>query len=153
MTFKKEGEPKDVTPLEEIEVCSILVGSISKTSEYMHHFLAIEKLVDFDGHPFEVNFDYRDVYALEDAGIPVIGFYHTHPFQEKDAHYSNIDDTTMKGWCAALGRNLLCVIENAHDKPEVFVFSKQGFVKRGIIWKWDCPYMGDGDGRILIGNF
>lgn len=154
MSFKKEGEPKETFDLAEIEVCSILVGSIVRVSENTHYYLAAERDIDFDGHPFEVNFDYKDVYALEDAGHPIVGFWHTHPFQEKEVHYSDTDNTTMKGWCAALGRDLLCVIENAHDEPAVFVFSKQGFVKHGIIWKWSWPYMGEeGIGRILVGSF
>jgi hypothetical protein len=62
------------------------------------------------GNPVLVEFDWRAVYRLEDRTRAVAGFFHTHP--DGLSEMSGTDERTMRGWTAALGKPLLCVIRS-----------------------------------------
>jgi proteasome lid subunit RPN8/RPN11 len=55
-----------------------------------------------------VTFDGRWVLAREERRHDVLGFYHTHP----DGPFgpSRRDVRTMRAWCSAFGKPLLCLI-------------------------------------------
>jgi proteasome lid subunit RPN8/RPN11 len=55
-----------------------------------------------------VRFDGLWVLAREEDRGDVIGFYHTHP--DGPARPSRRDVRTMRAWCSAFGKPLLCVI-------------------------------------------
>ncbi len=65
------------------------------------------------GNPARVDFDYRRVYRLEDRTRAVAGFFHTHP--PGATGMSAIDEKTMRGWVAALGKPLWCVIRSGDE--------------------------------------
>jgi len=127
MGFKKQGDPVDARILpDDNEECSLLIGSF-----FVHHngslcFIATELEPRHEGAPHEVEFDWQKVYDLEDTGVPLIGWYHTHPFQEHIG-YSPTDVATMKAWCRCFGRDMLCIIGNGNDQNEVYLFGKDGY--------------------------
>jgi proteasome lid subunit RPN8/RPN11 len=55
-----------------------------------------------------VRFDGSWVLAREERRGDVVGFYHTHP--DGPARPSHRDVRTMRAWCSAFGKPLLCVI-------------------------------------------
>jgi proteasome lid subunit RPN8/RPN11 len=63
------------------------------------------------GQPASVRFDGAWVLAREEERHDVLGFFHTHP--EMAACPSRRDVRTMRAWCGAFGKPLLCVIAGA----------------------------------------
>jgi proteasome lid subunit RPN8/RPN11 len=60
------------------------------------------------GERTHVHFDGAWVLAREEDRGDVLGFVHTHP--DGPACPSNRDVRTMRAWCGAFGKPLLCVI-------------------------------------------
>lgn len=73
--------------------------------------------------PVAVEFDYREVYRLEDRTGNVVGMFHTHP--DHLLEMSRTDVTTMRGWVKALGKPLLCVIV-AGGRAAAWQFDRNG---------------------------
>jgi proteasome lid subunit RPN8/RPN11 len=61
-----------------------------------------------EGAPCSVRFNPKYVTEREEKYHDVVGFIHTHPGMS--AHYSGIDDATMKAWVFSLGKPLVCCI-------------------------------------------
>ena len=61
------------------------------------------------GEPLSVQFDGPWVLRREEERRDVVGFYHTHP--DGDATPSRRDVRTMRAWCSAFGKPLLCLID------------------------------------------
>lgn len=62
------------------------------------------------GEEASVDFDGAWVLAREERRRDVQGFYHTHP--SGPPRPSQRDIRTMRAWCSAFGKPLLCVIES-----------------------------------------
>jgi proteasome lid subunit RPN8/RPN11 len=60
------------------------------------------------GEPVLVRFDGRWTLEREERRRDVVGFYHTHPGMP--AYPSQRDVRTMRAWCSAFGKPLLCLI-------------------------------------------
>jgi proteasome lid subunit RPN8/RPN11 len=60
-----------------------------------------------------VNFDGPAVLAREEQKGDVLGFLHTHP--DGPAEPSHRDVRTMRAWCSAFGKPLLCLIAAPHQ--------------------------------------
>jgi proteasome lid subunit RPN8/RPN11 len=60
------------------------------------------------GEPVLVRFDGRWALEREERRRDVVGFYHTHPGMR--AYPSHRDMRTMRAWCSAFGKPLLCLI-------------------------------------------
>src|SRR5262249_15430421 len=60
------------------------------------------------GDQTRVGFDGLWVLSREERRRDVLGFYHTHP--AGPAHPSARDVRTMRAWCSAFGKPLLCLI-------------------------------------------
>jgi hypothetical protein len=63
------------------------------------------------GEPDRVCFDGPWVLQREERRQDVVGFYHTHP--GLPARPSRRDVRTMRAWCSAFGKPLLCIIAGA----------------------------------------
>jgi proteasome lid subunit RPN8/RPN11 len=63
------------------------------------------------GEPASVRFDGPWVLQREERRRDVVGFLHTHPGMP--ARPSRRDVRTMRAWCLAFGKPLLCVIAGA----------------------------------------
>ena len=61
-----------------------------------------------EGEPCLVRFNPKYVMEREEKYHDSIGFIHTHPGMS--AHYSSIDDATMKAWVFSFGKPLVCCI-------------------------------------------
>lgn len=61
------------------------------------------------GQPHQVEADWRWALAREEARGDVAGFLHTHP-PGGTTQPSARDHETMKAWCSAFGKPLLCLI-------------------------------------------
>ncbi len=73
-----------------------------------------------EGTPASVEADWRWALEREERRHDVVGFYHTHP-PAASAAPSARDRRTMRAWCAALGKPLLCVIAcNGHIQSTCF---------------------------------
>lgn len=79
------------------------------------------------GEPSQVGFSHNDVMKNRSR---LIGFYHTHPSGIQLP--SQTDYNTMMGWCAALGRNLLCAIEEGGGTLHMWWYSNKNDT-------WYCP--------------
>jgi proteasome lid subunit RPN8/RPN11 len=62
-----------------------------------------------EGAPASVETDWRWALEREERYHDVAGFYHTHP-PAAGAAPSQRDVRTMRAWCGAFGKPLLCVI-------------------------------------------
>ena len=62
-----------------------------------------------EGTPASVETDWRWALEREERSHDVAGFYHTHP-PAAGASPSQRDVRTMRAWCVAFGKPLLCVI-------------------------------------------
>jgi proteasome lid subunit RPN8/RPN11 len=60
------------------------------------------------GERFSVEFDAAWVLAREEQHGDVVGFFHTHP--DGPPRPSRRDLRTMRAWCSAFGKPLLCLI-------------------------------------------
>jgi proteasome lid subunit RPN8/RPN11 len=92
-----------VAKLCQLEECWILVGRCRGPVWYGR------RLRHQTGEPARVAFDAGWVLAREEKQHDVVGFYHTHPGMT--ASPSDRDVRTMRAWCSAFGKPLLCVIE------------------------------------------
>lgn len=72
------------------------------------------------GQRVQVHFDGPWVLAREEKHGDVIGFLHTHP--DGPALPSTRDVRTMRAWCSAFGKPLLCVIASP-DGVRAFRFT------------------------------
>jgi len=61
-----------------------------------------------EGQPCSVRFNPKYVMEREEKYHDIVGFIHTHPGMT--AHYSSIDDATMKAWVFSFGKPLVCCI-------------------------------------------
>ncbi len=61
------------------------------------------------GTPASVEADWRWALEREERARDVVGFYHTHPLAAGPTP-SERDVRTMRVWCGAFGKSLLCVI-------------------------------------------
>ena len=61
------------------------------------------------GEAAQVAFDGLKALEREERRGDVVGFFHTHP--DGPCNPSERDVRTMRAWCSALGKALLCVIE------------------------------------------
>src|SRR4051794_7601897 len=87
------------------EECWVLLG------EYRAPFWCARRLRYSPGERVRVEFDGPWVLRREERYGDVVGFYHTHP---PGCHgLSNRDVRTMRAWCGAFGKPLLCVIESS----------------------------------------
>jgi proteasome lid subunit RPN8/RPN11 len=62
------------------------------------------------GTEASVRFDGQSVLRREETRRDVLGFFHTHPSGSPCP--SNRDVRTMRAWCSAFGKPLLCVISS-----------------------------------------
>jgi proteasome lid subunit RPN8/RPN11 len=67
-----------------------------------------------EGEKSEVNADWSWTMAREEEVGDVMGFYHTHP-KDSGTRPSSRDIRTMRAWCSALGKPLLCLIAEEPD--------------------------------------
>jgi proteasome lid subunit RPN8/RPN11 len=86
-----------------VEQCWTLVG------ERQGRIWCARKLRRQSGQPTQVEFDGPWVLRREERHGDVVGFYHTHPGMP--ALLSNRDVRTMRAWCSAFGKPLLCLID------------------------------------------
>ena len=87
---------------EQMEHCWVLLGH--RQGRVWH----ARKARPQTGEPVSVTFDGLWVLRREERRRDVIGFYHTHPGMP--ARPSRRDVRTMRAWCGAFGKPLLCVI-------------------------------------------
>lgn len=85
-----------------IEHCWTLVGRRRGRIWYAH------RLRREEGERCQVRFDGDWVLRREERRRDVLGFFHTHP--DGPACPSRRDVRTMRAWCSAFGKPLLCVI-------------------------------------------
>lgn len=64
------------------------------------------------GTPASVEADWRWTLRREERYGDVLGFYHTHPLAAGTAPSAR-DARTMRAWCGAFGKPMLCVISCA----------------------------------------
>ena len=88
----------------EIERCWVLVGQ--QVGETTWRFRRRRLTA---GEIASVETDWEWALKREDRYGDVIGFFHTHPYGA-DVQPSSRDVRTMRAWCTALGKPLLCVI-------------------------------------------
>jgi len=97
--------PRASIPVRAVEHCWTLVGQRRGPIWYCRRLQAHR------GEPARVCFDGPWVLAREERRHDVLGFYHTHPGMP--ARPSRRDVRTMRAWCSAFGKPLLCVIAGA----------------------------------------
>jgi proteasome lid subunit RPN8/RPN11 len=66
------------------------------------------RMLHCSGAATSVRFEGLRVLAREEARRDVLGFYHTHP--DGPPHPSHRDIWTMRAWCSAFGKPLVCLI-------------------------------------------
>ena len=93
-------------PTRVVERCWTLVGRRQGRVWYAR------RVRPLSGERTSVRFDGPWVLRREERRRDVLGFYHTHP--DGPACPSRRDVRTMRAWCSAFGKPLLCVI----DSPE-----------------------------------
>jgi proteasome lid subunit RPN8/RPN11 len=71
------------------------------------------------GTPTTVAFDANAVLEREESCGDVLGFFHTHPHSDPQPSRRDVD--TMRAWCSAFGKPLLCVI-GSRTETEAFLF-------------------------------
>lgn len=76
------------------------------------------------GQPSSVEADWAWALAREEAYGDLAGFAHTHP-QGAGTKPSKRDIRTMRAWCSALGKPLLCLIAEGAEltDPAAFIFN------------------------------
>src|SRR5687768_6881471 len=72
------------------------------------------------GDPISVAFDGAAALAREERRRDVVGFLHTHP--AGPLRPSRRDVRTMRAWCSALGKPLICLIARADSHGPVTGF-------------------------------
>lgn len=75
------------------------------------------------GEPGSVEADWQWALDQEEAFGNLAGFAHTHP-AGAGATPSTRDIRTMRSWCSALGKPLLCLIGEGHNlaDPAAYIF-------------------------------
>jgi proteasome lid subunit RPN8/RPN11 len=98
------ASPRTLTDPRAAEQCWTLVGTrrgrIWLARQIQHR----------SGAPAIVQFDGPGVLRREEARRDVVGFHHTHP--DGPLRPSARDIRTMRAWCGAFGKPLLCVISS-----------------------------------------
>lgn len=87
-----------------VEQCWILVG------QRRGRIWLGRKIRRVAGERTSVAFDGRWVLDREESHGDVVGFWHTHP--DGPSGPSDRDVRTMRAWCSAFGKPLLCVIQS-----------------------------------------
>jgi proteasome lid subunit RPN8/RPN11 len=119
-----------------VEQCWTLVG------ERRGRIWCARKLRRHAGEAARVEFDGPWVLRREERRGDVVGFYHTHPGMA--ARPSDRDVRTMRAWCSAFGKPLLCVIagkdgvrgylfEDESDGEEITVEAFRGGVIVAVV--------------------
>lgn len=85
-----------------VEQCWILLG------EHRGRIWRCRRMLPVSGERASVRFDGAWVLSREETHGDVVGFLHTHP--DGPATPSGRDVRTMRAWCGAFGKPLLCVI-------------------------------------------
>jgi len=85
-----------------VEQCWLLVGQRRGPIWYAR------RVRRSSGERASVHFDGLWALRREESHHDVVGFYHTHP--DGPACPSQRDERTMRAWCSAFGKPLLCVI-------------------------------------------
>ena len=117
-----------------VEQCWTLVGQRRGRVWYAR------RLRPQSGERTRVCFDGPWVLRREERRQDVLGFYHTHP--DGPAHPSRRDVRTMRAWCSAFGKPLLCVIDSPdgvrgyrfdHDEANGTALAIVEIFPRGVI--------------------
>jgi proteasome lid subunit RPN8/RPN11 len=95
---------RGVAKAKSIEQCWILVG------QHVGRVWHCKRLQQTRGTLVSVEFDGAWVLEREETHGDVLGFLHTHP--QGPARPSERDHRTMRAWCSAFGKPLLCLIES-----------------------------------------
>ncbi len=97
------GGPSAGTLKPEVEQCWTLVGA-------RRGRIWLARRVDRHmGELSSVSFDGPNVLAREERRRDIVGFFHTHPGGPPQP--STRDVRTMRAWCSAFGKPLLCLID------------------------------------------
>ncbi len=91
-----------MSPRRSAEQCWTLVGTRRGRIWF------VRRIDKHSGARTRVHFDGLSVLRSEEARRDVLGFYHTHP--DGPPCPSDRDVRTMRAWCSAFGKPLLCVI-------------------------------------------
>lgn len=96
------GRPSARTLKPVVEQCWTLVGA-------RRGRIWLARRIDHRrGEPLSVNFDGPNVLDREERRRDILGFFHTHP--SGPPLPSRRDVRTMRAWCSAFGKPLLCLI-------------------------------------------
>ena len=87
------------------EQCWILTGEYDEESD--RWLVTLKRHVS--GDPASVEADWQWALSREEEKGDVLGFAHTHP-QGASTQPSQRDVETMRAWCSAFGKPLLCLI-------------------------------------------
>jgi proteasome lid subunit RPN8/RPN11 len=87
-----------------VELCWIIVG------QRRGPIWLGRKMRRISGERSSVAFDAAWVLQREESRHDVVGFWHTHP--DGPDSPSSRDVRTMRAWCSAFGKPLLCVIQS-----------------------------------------
>jgi proteasome lid subunit RPN8/RPN11 len=86
-----------------------------------------QRICPVQGEVSQVQFDGPQTLAREEARGEVIGFLHTHP--SGPGALSQRDVRTMRSWCSAFGKPLLCLIDAA---GELYGWRFDGHDSKGV---------------------
>ncbi len=98
------------------ERCWVLTGKFGDESGLWR----IARTQKVEGKPHSVEADWSWALSREEASGDVVGFFHTHP-SVLGTYPSSRDTRTMRAWCIALGKPLLCVISDG-DETSGYVY-------------------------------
>ena len=101
------------------EHCWILIGAFKEEEDAW----LVQPVRQVVGQPASVEADWAWTLAREEATGDVAGFAHTHPIGAGTVP-SGRDQRTMQAWCTALGKPLLCLIDEGDslNNPSAYVF-------------------------------
>ncbi len=102
-----------------VEVCWVLTGAQDGAESW--RFRRRQRSA---GDAASVEAAWEWALAREERFGDVVGFFHTHP-RGAGARPSARDIRTMKAWCSAFGKPLLCVIADGNNLNGYF-FSRAG---------------------------
>lgn len=106
-----------------VEQCWTLVG------QRRGRVWLCRRLRHVSGERTSVRFDGAWVLAREEKHGDVVGFWHTHP--DGPAAPSQRDVRTMRAWCSAFGKPLLCLI-SCRGAVHGFRFDEQGLTGQAL---------------------
>ncbi len=98
------------------EQCWVLIGTYSE----LDRLWRVKRRRQIGGSRTSVEADWAWTLAHEEQHGDVIGFWHTHP-RGYGTIPSGRDVLTMRAWCSAFGKPLLCVIADG-DNWDGYVF-------------------------------